>query len=121
MLPNRLFKYLVATKTTSRQCPANSHDPPALKRLLNTQPISRLSTYSHLSAYGGLLLQPIMADIQRLQAFLERVHVAPEVFKLRPDYRVLLLAVDGITPGPGDDASEALLQKAETSARAELA
>ena len=47
--------------------------------------------------------------------------VAPEVLALRPDYRVLLIAVDGIVPGPGDDASEALLVEAERSALERLA
>ena len=42
------------------------------------------------------------------------------VFALRPDYRVLLLAVDGLVPGPGDQASETLLQAAEASARQAL-
>jgi DNA/RNA-binding domain of Phe-tRNA-synthetase-like protein len=42
------------------------------------------------------------------------------VFALRPDYRALLLAVDGITPGGSDDASEALLRSAEDAARAAL-
>src|ERR1700759_1436286 len=42
------------------------------------------------------------------------------VFALRPDYRVLLLAVDGLTPGPSDPVSEEQLQKAEASARQAL-
>jgi DNA/RNA-binding domain of Phe-tRNA-synthetase-like protein len=37
------------------------------------------------------------------------------VFALRPDYRAVLLAVDGLRPGPGDDASEELLQRAESA------
>ncbi|WP_445257449.1 B3/B4 domain-containing protein [Nocardioides aurantiacus] len=52
-----------------------------------------------------------------LDAVLAAAHVEADVAALRPDYRVLLLAVDGITPGPGDDLSEALLQRAEASAR----
>lgn len=51
-----------------------------------------------------------------LSAVLGSAHVAPEVFALRPDYRVMLLAVDGIEPGPSDDRSEALLVAAEASA-----
>jgi DNA/RNA-binding domain of Phe-tRNA-synthetase-like protein len=43
--------------------------------------------------------------------------VAPDVFALRPDYRALLITVDGITPGASDEASEAMLVSAETSAR----
>ena len=42
------------------------------------------------------------------------------VFALRPDYRVLLLAVDGLVPGPGDQDSDALLQAAEAAAREAL-
>ena len=38
------------------------------------------------------------------------------MFALRPDYRAMLLAVDGLVPGPGDQASDALLQAAETAA-----
>lgn len=56
-----------------------------------------------------------------LDRYLSEAAVAPEVWKLRPDYRALLLAVDGIVPGPSDEASEALLQSAEASARAALA
>ena len=39
---------------------------------------------------------------------------------LRPDYRALLIAVDGLVPGPSDDASDALLAQAESSARSAL-
>jgi DNA/RNA-binding domain of Phe-tRNA-synthetase-like protein len=55
------------------------------------------------------------------QSLLSNAHVAPEVFKLRPDYRALLIVVEGIPPGPSDATSESLLQEAEASARAELA
>lgn len=48
---------------------------------------------------------------------LESAKVAPEIFKLRPDYRALLLVVSGIPTGPSDAKSEALLQEAETSAQ----
>ncbi|KHD75591.1 hypothetical protein MB27_22340 [Actinoplanes utahensis] len=44
-------------------------------------------------------------------------HVGADVFALRPDYRALLIAVDGIVPGPSDTASDALLTSAEESAR----
>ena len=44
-----------------------------------------------------------------------------EVASLRPDYRALLLAVSGIEPGASDEASEALLQRAEASGREVLA
>lgn len=52
-----------------------------------------------------------------LEGFLAAATVETSVFALRPDYRVLLIAVEGIEPGPGDDASEALLTIAETKAR----
>ena len=47
--------------------------------------------------------------------YLDDAHVDDAVFALRPDYRGLLLAVDGLTPSPSDEASEALLQRAEVS------
>lgn len=62
-----------------------------------------------------------MAARQRLQAVLDAASIAPEVFALRPDYRALLIIVDGIKPEPSNDFSEAMLQEAETSARASLA
>jgi DNA/RNA-binding domain of Phe-tRNA-synthetase-like protein len=57
-----------------------------------------------------------MSDIGALQEFLARSHVDATVFSLRPDYRALLLAADGLVPGPGDEASDALLQAAEAAA-----
>jgi DNA/RNA-binding domain of Phe-tRNA-synthetase-like protein len=51
-----------------------------------------------------------MADV------LDGAEVAPAVFDLRPDYRALLLTVDGLVPGPGDAGSEALLHQAEAAA-----
>lgn len=56
-----------------------------------------------------------------LDAILERATVDPAVFALRPDYRALLLAIDGIVPGPSDPTSEDLLVRAEATARATLA
>jgi DNA/RNA-binding domain of Phe-tRNA-synthetase-like protein len=53
-----------------------------------------------------------MTDIQ---AFLDGAMVDQAVFDLRPDYRALLIAVDGIVPGPSDATSEALLVAAEAS------
>jgi DNA/RNA-binding domain of Phe-tRNA-synthetase-like protein len=52
-----------------------------------------------------------------LQKFLSGSRVDAAVFALRPDYRVVLIAVDGLVPGPGDQSSEALLREAETNAR----
>ncbi len=48
-----------------------------------------------------------MTDVAALAGFLAGASVAPDVFALRPDYRVLLLAVDGLVPGPSDEASDA--------------
>jgi DNA/RNA-binding domain of Phe-tRNA-synthetase-like protein len=56
-----------------------------------------------------------------LEAFLAAGSIGAEVCALRPDYRALLLAVDGIVPGPSDDVSEALLSAAEHAARDALA
>ena len=51
-----------------------------------------------------------------LEEFLAGARVDAAVFALRPDYRALLLAVDGLVPGPSDEASDALLQAAEAAA-----
>ena len=62
-----------------------------------------------------------MPDQHRLEGFVAGGRVAAEVFVLRPDYRALLIAVDGIAPGPREPASEQLLMSAEAAARAALA
>lgn len=62
-----------------------------------------------------------MSGTQIAQNLLQAARVAPEIFKLRPDYRVLLLVVEGIPPGPSDAASEAPLQEAEKTAKGLLA
>ena len=61
-----------------------------------------------------------MPNVEALQEILNRAHVEPAVFELRPDYRALLIAVDGLVPGPSDDASSALLEEAEAAAHAAL-
>src|SRR6478736_4859051 len=62
-----------------------------------------------------------MADPSMLQRFLADAKVDTAVFELRPpDYRAMLLAVDGLVPGPSDQVSDALLQTAETAARQAL-
>src|SRR6476469_9727893 len=61
-----------------------------------------------------------MSDAGLLEEFLAGAHVDAAVFALRPDYRALLVAVDGIVPGPGDQVSDALLQAAEAAAREAL-
>lgn len=58
-----------------------------------------------------------MPDLGMLQEFLAGAYVDAAVFVLRPDYRALLLAVDGLVPGPSDEASDVLLQAAETAVR----
>ena len=62
-----------------------------------------------------------MRDLTTLQTVVEQAEVDAAVFALRPDYRALLLAVDGIEPGPSDADSERLLLQAEASARQALA
>ncbi|WP_309107552.1 phenylalanine--tRNA ligase beta subunit-related protein [Arthrobacter sp.] len=62
-----------------------------------------------------------MRNAEALQEILKAAHVEPAVFELRPDYRALLIAVDGLVPGPSDDASNALLEQAEAAAKAALA
>jgi DNA/RNA-binding domain of Phe-tRNA-synthetase-like protein len=61
-----------------------------------------------------------MAKTLLLDTFLDGARVDDAVFALRPDYRAVLLAVDGLVPGPGDDASEAVLRQAESVARRAL-
>ena len=61
-----------------------------------------------------------MPDLGLLQEFLADGRVDAAVFALRPDYRAMLLAVDGIVPGPSNQASDELLQAAEAAAREAL-
>ena len=55
-----------------------------------------------------------MPDVPVLEAFLAGAHVDAAVLALRPDYRAVLLAVDGLVPGPSDEASDALLRRASS-------
>jgi DNA/RNA-binding domain of Phe-tRNA-synthetase-like protein len=48
--------------------------------------------------------------------FLDAVRVDDAVRALRADYRAVLLVAEGLTPGPSDGASEALLAAAEAHA-----
>ena len=57
-----------------------------------------------------------MVEPDSSQVLLEGAEVDSAVSDLRPDYRVLLIAVDGLAPGPSDAASEALLRRAEETA-----
>jgi DNA/RNA-binding domain of Phe-tRNA-synthetase-like protein len=61
-----------------------------------------------------------MPDRRLLEDVLAGGRVDASVFALRLDYRALLVAVDGLAPGPSDPTSEALLRAAETSARQKL-
>jgi DNA/RNA-binding domain of Phe-tRNA-synthetase-like protein len=61
-----------------------------------------------------------VADAGMLQRALDGARVDDAVFTLRPDYRGMLLAVDGLIPGPSDSASEELLQRAEAAVRQQL-
>ena len=61
-----------------------------------------------------------MDELRRLENLLAGASVEADVFALRPDYRAMLVAVDGMVPSPSDDASDALLQAAETAARKAL-
>ena len=62
-----------------------------------------------------------MSDAGMLEDFLAGASVDAAVFGLRPDYRAMLVAVDGLVPGPSDQGSDALLQAAEAAAREALA
>lgn len=53
---------------------------------------------------------------EALADFLAEAGIEDAVFVLRPDYRALLIAADGLLPAAGDAGSEALLQRAESSA-----
>lgn len=57
-----------------------------------------------------------MPDIDKLEEFLAAGRVDAAVLALRPDYRALLVAVDGLVPGPSDQVSDALLRAAEEAA-----
>src|SRR3954468_19295351 len=61
--------------------------------------------------------RPPVSELPTLDAFLAGASVASDVYRLRPDYRAMLVAVEGIIPSPSDDASDALLQAAEAAAR----
>lgn len=56
-------------------------------------------------------------DHVELGRFLAGAHVEDAVFALRPDYRALLIAVDGLLPAPSDADSDAVMQRAEAAAR----
>lgn len=57
-----------------------------------------------------------MKSRDELQDIVVSAWIADEVFKLRPDYQTVLIAVDGLVPGPSDDISEGILSSAEAHA-----
>jgi DNA/RNA-binding domain of Phe-tRNA-synthetase-like protein len=57
-----------------------------------------------------------MSDTDVLQEFLAGARVDADVFALRPDYRVVLLAAGGLVLGSSDQTSDALLESAERAA-----
>jgi DNA/RNA-binding domain of Phe-tRNA-synthetase-like protein len=61
-----------------------------------------------------------VSELSSLDQFLAETTIDSAVLSLRPDYRAVLIAVEGITPGPSDEVSETLLKRAEESARAAL-
>jgi DNA/RNA-binding domain of Phe-tRNA-synthetase-like protein len=61
-----------------------------------------------------------MTNLGTLDEFLAGARVDAAVFDLRPDYRAVLVAVDGLTTGPSDHAGDLLLQAAEDAAREAL-
>jgi DNA/RNA-binding domain of Phe-tRNA-synthetase-like protein len=61
-----------------------------------------------------------MSDAGMLQEFLASACVDAAVFALRPDYRAMLLAVDGSSRARATRTSDALLQAAEAAARQAL-
>lgn len=61
-----------------------------------------------------------MLEQKALEQFVRGAGVESSVFAVRPDYRAMLVVVDGIVPGGSDDDSEALVRVAEASARQAL-
>lgn len=61
-----------------------------------------------------------MNDERRRADFVAGGRVDDAVFELRPDYRAMLVAVVGLTPGPSDEVSDDLLREAEAVARERL-
>ncbi|MGH9381879.1 MAG: B3/B4 domain-containing protein [Thermoanaerobaculia bacterium] len=55
------------------------------------------------------------------EAWLSAAVIDPEVTTLRADYRALLIVIEGLQPGPGDEATDRLLTEAERVARARFA
>ncbi len=58
--------------------------------------------------------------MSQLDEYLAAATIDQSVFALRPDYRALLIAVAGVRGGPSDPASDAAIQRAESSIRTRL-
>ena len=57
-------------------------------------------------------------DSTSASSWLAAAHVEESVWALRPDYVAVMVVATGLTPGPSDAVSEAVLREAEASARA---
>jgi DNA/RNA-binding domain of Phe-tRNA-synthetase-like protein len=62
-----------------------------------------------------------MMTTEDAASWLATAQVDAAVFDLRPDYAALLITADGLTPGPAEPATDALLAAAEAQALAALA
>jgi DNA/RNA-binding domain of Phe-tRNA-synthetase-like protein len=62
-----------------------------------------------------------MPELQTPDRFLAACAVDPTVFELRPDYRALLLIVEGLDPESATTTADDLIHRAEAHARALLA
>jgi DNA/RNA-binding domain of Phe-tRNA-synthetase-like protein len=56
-----------------------------------------------------------------VNTILQSARISADIFALRPDYRALLMVVEGLPQGPSDAKSEAMLVAAEDSARSKIA
>jgi DNA/RNA-binding domain of Phe-tRNA-synthetase-like protein len=63
----------------------------------------------------------MMAHAMDAQDWLDQTFIDPAVTELRPDYTAVIIVGQGLRPGPGDAASDALLAAAEAEARKALA
>ncbi|WP_171168183.1 B3/4 domain-containing protein [Streptomyces sp. I05A-00742] len=61
------------------------------------------------------------ADTADIKSRLDAAVIDPAVRELRPDYRALLIAAEGLRPGPSDAVSEGVLAAAEETARRRFA
>jgi len=62
-----------------------------------------------------------MPNNETHETFLSAARVESEVFELRPDYRALLLVIEGLDAAPSNAASDELIHSAEAHARSLLA